>query len=411
MATSIPKFWTLTKPPRDWQTVALNSWLRSFRGIASVVTGGGKTIFAQMCMAAFRRRYPLGRFVIVVPTLALLDQWYVSLREDFLVPADDIAAFSGEGCPAKVGVVNLMVVNTARVQAPRIPETHDAMLIVDECHRAASQSNSLSLRGEYKATLGISATPQREHDDLFHRVLAPTLGPVIFEYNYGQALQDGVIVPFDLVNVSVQMSAEEQQRYDDATIDITRTYQRVESGRVNQEVLVRKLQRRARLAASSIQRIPVTIRLAEQHRENRLIVFHESIHSAEAILKILLARHINATIYHSRISAELRRDNLRLYRRGVFDALVTCRALDEGTNVPETDVAIVASSTASVRQRIQRLGRVLRPAPGKPRAKIYTIYVSKPEEDRLVKEARKLTEAGEITWMRSSIGRNDAAST
>ena len=80
MTTSTSKAWALTKSPRDWQTVALDSWRQSFRGIASVVTGGGKTIFAQMCMASFRRRYPLGRFVIVVPTLALLDQWYVSLR-------------------------------------------------------------------------------------------------------------------------------------------------------------------------------------------------------------------------------------------------------------------------------------------------------------------------------------------
>ena len=74
--------------------------------------------------------------------------------------------------------------------------------------------------------------------------------------------------------------------------------------------------------------------------------------------------------------------------------MVTCRALDEGINVPETDVAIVASSTGSVRQRIQRLGRVLRPAPGKQRARIYTIYVSKPEEERLIKEAGKLTDTG-----------------
>ena len=401
--------WTLTKTPRDWQTTALDSWQKSFHGIASVVTGGGKTIFAQMCMDAFRRRYPFGRFVILVPTLALLDQWYVSLREDFLVPPGDMAIFSGESRPKTLGVVNLMVLNTARVLAMNVPESHDAMLIVDECHRAASQSNSLALTGDYRATLGISATPEREYDDLFHRILVPALGPILFEYNYTQALHDGVIVPFDLVNVSVDMSAEEQLRYDEATTDIVRTYRRVESGEVSREVLAIKLQRRTRLAASSLQRIPVTIRLAEQHRGSRLIVFHESIPSADTIHKVLSARRFNSTIYHSKISAELRRDNLRLYRRGIFDTLVTCRALDEGTNVPETDVAIVASSTGSVRQRIQRLGRVLRPAPGKPRATIYTIYVSKPEEERLVREARVLTQAGEITWMRSTFKGKDAA--
>ena len=398
-----PKTWRLNRPPRDWQSKALEVWQQSLRGIASVVTGGGKTTFAHMCMQVFRERYPNGRFVIVVPTLALVDQWYVSLREDLMVPDELIAVFSGEDRPKHFGAVNLMVVNTARTYASKVSEQYDTMLIVDECHRAASQSNALALKGNHKATLGISATPNREYDDLFNAALVPALGPVIFKYEYDQALRDGVIVPFDLINVSTDMTSEEQRKYDDATSDISRTFQKVQSGDVSRDLLVRKLQRRARLAASSIQRIPVTIRLAEQHRDNRLIIFHESIHSAENILEILLARRFSATIYHSQISGELRRDNLRLYRRGLFSVLVTCRALDEGINVPETEVAIVASSTGSVRQRIQRLGRVLRPATGKTRARIYTIYVSKPEEDRLVNEARRLTDTGEITWMRSAV--------
>lgn len=398
-----PRSWVLTKTPRDWQSIALKSWQNSLRGIASVVTGGGKTTFALMCMQVFRRRYPIGRFVIVVPTLALVDQWYVSLLEDLKVPDESIAVFSGESRPREFNEVNLMVVNTAREFASKASEQHDTMLIVDECHRAASRSNAHALKGNYKATLGISATPNREYDDLFDSILVPALGPVIYRYEYDQALRDGVIVPFDLINVSTGMTSEEQQKYDDATIDISRTFRKVESGDVSRDSLVRKLQRRARLAATSIQRIPVTIRLAEKHRKNRLIIFHENIDSAEKIFEILLARRFSATIYHSRIGAELRRDNLRLYRNGLFSALVTCRALDEGINVPETDVAIVASSTGSVRQRIQRLGRVLRPAPGKQRARIYTIYVSKPEEERLIKEAGKLTETGEIRWMHSAL--------
>ena len=401
--------WRLDKSPREWQSKALDVWKSRLRGIASVVTGGGKTTFAQMCMQVFRERYLAGRFVIVVPTLALLDQWYVSLREDLMVPDDSLAVFSGEDRPDDLSVVNLMVVNTARRYARRVSEKYDTMLIVDECHRAASPSNSLALMGNYKASLGISATPEREHDELFDTVLVPTLGPIIFQYDYRSALQDDVIVPFDLVNVGTEMTSEEQEKYDAATVDIANTFRRFQAGEVSKDILVRKLQRRARLAASSIQRVPVTIRLAEQHRANRLIIFHESIDSAESILKILLARRFSATIYHSKIGAELRRDNLRLYRRGVFNVLVTCRSLDEGVNVPETDVAIVAASTGSVRQRIQRLGRVLRPASGKRRATVYTIYVSKPEEDRLVKEAAKLTEAGQITWMRSSVRTRNAA--
>ena len=236
MTTAAPESWTLTKPPREWQMSALDSWKRAQRGITSVVTGGGKTIFAQMCMEVFRQRNPLGRFVIVVPTLALLDQWYVSLREDLRVPENEIATFSSDGRPSGIGIVNLMVINTARHHAPKIPESHDAMLIVDECHRAASESNAQALKGKYRATLGISATPEREHDDLLSTVLIPALGPVIFEYDYNQAMSDEVIVPFDLLNVSTEMTEEEQRKYDDASLDISRTYRRVESGEVSREV-------------------------------------------------------------------------------------------------------------------------------------------------------------------------------
>jgi superfamily II DNA or RNA helicase len=77
---------------------------------------------------------------------------------------------------------------------------------------------------------------------------------------------------------------------------------------------------------------------------------------------------------------------------------VCCRALDEGINVPETAIAILASSTASIRQRVQRLGRVLRPAHGKEFADIYTIYASDTEESRLTAEAENLGEICKVTW-------------
>lgn len=367
-------------------------------------------MFAEMCMQAFRARYLDGRFVIVVPTAALLDQWYVSLREDLAVPEDNISLYSGHSQPQEPNTVNLMVINTARACAPPVSRTGPTMLIVDECHRAASASNALALTGCPTATLGISATPEREYDDLFSTVLVPALGPVIFRYDYNQALEDGAIVPFDLVNVHADMTPAEQQRYDRLSHDIARTFCRYQRGDIGRDVLDAKLRRRARLSATSLRRIPVTVSLAEQARGNRTIVFHENIDAAESILRILLARHFNATIYHSRIGPQMRRDNLRLYRQAIFEVLVTCRALDEGVNVPETTVAIVAASTSSLRQRIQRLGRVLRPAQGKKRAKIYTVYMTRVEEERLLREVDGLVDTQNVVWMRSSFGDDHATS-
>ena len=67
-------------------------------------------------------------------------------------------------------------------------------------------------------------------------------------------------------------------------------------------------------------------------------------------------------------------------------------------NVPETAVAVIASSTASQRQRIQRLGRVLRPSRGKDKAVIYTLFATEQEQKRLTTEAARLEGVASVFW-------------
>ena len=374
--------------------------MNDLRGVLSVVTGGGKTVFAQLCILEFLKLYPGGRIVIIVPTTSLLDQWHVSLQEDLGVSANEIASYSGDEKAKKPRIINLMVINTARSLAAQLSEEQDSFLIVDECHRAGSPVNALSLKGTHQASLGLSATPQREYDDGFEEYIVPALGSVIYEYGYENAFSDGVISPFELVNVRTNLLPHEQSRFDKLSKRIAVEFQRSKNEVLNEERLKRLLQQRARVSAAAAMRVPVAAKLVELNRGVRTLVFHESIESANALVHILNERSHSATIYHSKIGPTVRRDNLRLYRKGAFDILVTCRALDEGLNVPETRVAIIASSTASTRQRIQRLGRVLRPAPGKTHAIVYTIYATDQEEKRLIKEASGFNEITAITWQR-----------
>jgi superfamily II DNA or RNA helicase len=67
-------------------------------------------------------------------------------------------------------------------------------------------------------------------------------------------------------------------------------------------------------------------------------------------------------------------------------------------NAPETTVAIIASSTTSRRQRIQRLGRVLRPHKNKTQATIYSLYCTNTEEKNLQAEAAELEGKVKVTW-------------
>ena len=92
---------------------------------------------------------------------------------------------------------------------------------------------------------------------------------------------------------------------------------------------------------------------------------------------------------------------LSQFRKGELDVLVTCRALDEGFNVPETELGIIAASTATLRQRIQRLGRIVRPAKGKVGAVVYTLVATGPEIQRLEEEEERLEGVATVTWSRA----------
>src|SRR5690606_35253205 len=148
--------------------------------------------------------------------------------------------------------------------------------------------------------------------------------------------------------------------------------------------------------------LPAAAKIIENHRRIKAIVFREQIFAADVITHFLKERRHRVAVYHSGIGAHLRQDNLRMFRRGRIDVLVTCRALDEGINVPDASLAVVVASTSSTRQRIQRLGRVLRPSPGKEKAEIYTIYATEPEAERLRQEEEGLEGANSVAWQKLS---------
>lgn len=384
---------------RLWQSEALTAWRNAGdRGVVAVVTGGGKTWFALACVLDLLKRHPDTAVVIVVPTVALLDQWVVVLTDDLGVLPEDIAMFGGGRRPTQPRLFNVMVINTARSIAPIIAAERPTFLIIDECHRAASLHNALSLRGDHVATLGLSATPERDFDDLFSEVVVPVLGSVIYRYDYSQALADRVITPFDLTNVYVPLSFDEQAKYDSLTRRLVPMFRRRERGEAVDDRLHRLLRDRARVSTGAEMRIPAAIKILEGRKRTRAIVFHEQIAAADIITGVLLSRGHRTAAYHSGIGQHVRQDNLRLFRRGEIDVLVTCRALDEGINVPDASLAVIVASTASTRQRIQRLGRVLRPAHGKERAQIFTVYASEPEAERLRQEEAGLEGVNAVAW-------------
>lgn len=378
-------------PLRRWQREALNVWEQNGRrGIVGAVTGGGKTVFALSAIAHAKIETAL----IVVPTIALLEQWWDETAAFFNLRLDDINVIRGRP-RMRAGTINLAVMNTAaKIQ----PISSNLFLIVDECHKAASPKLRAVLELPKHAALGLSATPERPYDEGLEEILVPALGPVLYRYTYREALADKVIVPFYLKNIIFDLEPDSQREYDKLTRAIARSIDRFGPEAPESVGL---MMRRARVLNLSMARVRLTLRLVAQHRGRRILIFHESVEACILIHQVLSENSVKAGIYHSKINMRERAETLAAYRSGSIEVLVTCRALDEGFNVPETEIGIIAASTATRRQRIQRLGRVLRPASGKSGATIYTLVATKPEIDRLRAEEVELEGVAEASWVRT----------
>ena len=383
---------------RPWQEEALRAWKSAgFRGCFEVATGGGKTTFA---LVARQHSLPIGLFrrtLIIVPTTALLDQWYVEMTEEADVATDDIKMLTGADM-AMDRPICLSVINTARNLPDLLDDTSDVLLIVDECHRAGSVENAKALLPVTAATIGLSATPYRDFDDGFLQFVEPRLGPVLYSYGLADAIADGVLADLRLTYVRIPLLPDEQSQYD----RLSRRIAAAASKPGSEETVEALLRTRARLYNNAFYRLPVMRSLMTTRRGLRTIVFLESIAAAHEAKGLLDHDGHSVAIYHSRMSTHMRRSNLKHFRNGTFDVLIACRALDEGFNVPEAEVALIVAGTSSRRQRIQRVGRVLRSLDEKSHGEVVTLYATPVEEQRLVAESEGLGLVGQTRWIEAS---------
>ena len=389
--------------PRRWQLEALAAWSKEFRGVVSVVTGAGKTFFAMQCMQAVWERFPDAKVLVVVPTVALMDQWRVALRNELSFEDADIDLIGGGIRRIGDSRVTLGILNSLRSLAAELTAKDRWFLIVDECHRIASPANRRILDADFIATLGLSATPERQYDNLFQTVVSHKLGAIVFRYEYKEASRDGIISAFELWNIRVPPNSSERKQLNADNRAIHLESKRLRNIGIDISPRLRALLlRRSRHSQRVRARIPAAVALVDQLRNRRGLVFHESIQSANEISAELTRRGHRVRPYHSQLGTPTRYLNLLLYVRGQIDVLVTCRALDEGLDVPRSEFGVICASTSSTRQRIQRLGRVLRPHPDKRAATVITMYVLPGEAEALRLESEQLEGVANVRWFEAT---------
>jgi hypothetical protein len=382
---------------RTWQAAAFIKWQKQDRkGILDATTGGGKTHFALFCIEYYQKIRPQASILIAVPTKGLLDQWIEELVAYFGFDQTKINICTNKR-PIRENRINIGIFNSLSKANLNIRERF--FLIVDECHKLPTATFSKILLLQTDATLGLSATPQRKYDNLFEKILEPRLGKVFYKYSLVDGTRDKVLVPFELHNIYFKPSDDQEKEIQKRNKQIA-IYLRKKDKEDYQDKIVRLLILRAKLINSFYQRCIIAIKTAINDKKKKTIIFHEDIRSCRFIHSELLKRGVSAEIYHSQMKPIERGRALNKIKSDHSKVLICCKALDEGLNIPSIDTAIIAAATATERQRIQRIGRVLRKSPGKTKAVIYTIFCSENELNRLQNEVRDLPKSIKVKWLK-----------
>jgi len=406
-----------------WQEECLALWFKNdCRGIVNVVTGAGKTVLATaavMRLSALPGMESL-RIKIVVPKAFLVRQWARALREQLSVSREDIGVFSGSRKSSPGRKYMIYVINSARYSLAKhilgnFSLSQPVFLIADECHHYGTEQNSkifdffpyvTNNRRFY--SLGLSATPQCEH---YEDVLVPNLGREIYRFSFNHALRAGVINRFAVFHICLKFSRFEREEYDDLTDQIKAALAKLRKECPNigardsisffselrylamtgkntktadlANAILMMLYQRKEIVYHASARAPCVIDLVRLIRKNaRILIFGERIEKADEIYYMLNEAYPNEVgIYHSGMYKSAGEAALKRFEDGEIRILVSCRTLDEGLSVTGADIGIIVSSTGSTRQRIQRLGRILRKKETERLAYFYYLYIEDTTEE------------------------------
>jgi superfamily II DNA or RNA helicase len=356
---------------RWYQRDALAAWgAANRRGVIALPTGAGKTMIATAAIATCGVAA-----LCLVPTCVLLEQW-----ANVLMRYGREVGRLGDG-ERSVASVTVATYARAITWAPRNGDRF-GLVVVDEAHHVGAGCPGEVLEMLVaKARLGLTATPP--HDDAAV-ALERHVGPIVYALAIDDLVGDS-LADFDLITIPVRLGRDERARYDAARAvfgTVFASFQRASRG-ADWQAFVRAAMRsevgREAIAAWRTSReilsYPADKRsvlreLLVRHANHRTLVFTRDNRTTYEIAREFLVHPITHEIGRKERAAALQRFNA-----GEANVLVSAQVLDEGLDVPEAEIAIVVGGSASARRHVQRIGRVLRPAPGK-RARVYELTVS-----------------------------------
>ena len=427
-STEIEPHFPYPTGPRDYQQKAFDSWKKSQCGLFNMATGTGKTLTSLNCLLQIYKQFGYYKAIILVPTVTLVEQWEKECRKfDFqhiVKVCSKNKNWKGEidrltmkeNFNPTNSPINYVVISTYASFA-RDNVFHDLMslskkclLIADEAHNMGSKRilDRIDSVGErFKRRIGLSATPERQFDEKGNKELRRFFNSeneYTFVFSMKEAIKNKFLCEYYYFPHVVRLCDDEMYDYMEISQKLGKIY-RYNGGYLDldDEIVRALLLKRRRIIHKARNKQDAFKNIIEERYKEKgnlkytLVYVPEGLKpdsiadvydSSDVVEDDMEADKLineytqivmdvsNTTTVRKFVSGQKNREAiLKDFENGDLEVLTSMKCLDEGVDVPRSELAIFCASTGNPRQFIQRRGRILRTHKEKKYAYIHDLVV------------------------------------
>jgi superfamily II DNA or RNA helicase len=402
-----PKF-PFSAGPREYQREAYENWKQNnYSGVFAMATGTGKTITSLNCLLNEFAKDGFYRAIILVPSIALLDQWEEEVKSFNFNKILKVGGgnnwekeFSNYVSNCTWGLKeDLIMISTYgsfildRFQKMFQKVQSEFIVIADEAHNMGANNIKAAMANlQILKKIGLSATPKRIYDLEGTQAIDKFFNdtpPYTYSFSMERALKEGFLSNYKYFPLIVELTEDELEEYVEISKKLLKFFD-FKKGEFKKDPIVEILflKRKNIIHKASNKKeafinildelvrakktkyvfgyIPEGFSENEEGETERLLdQFLKEAHKAYPEIKM------NSYTAADQDLKEI----LRGFSEGKIEILLAMKMLDEGVDVPRAEVGIFASSTGNPRQFIQRRGRLLRKHKKKAFATIYDMVV------------------------------------
>ena len=414
------------------QVRAIEKWFQCGNSLLmEMATGTGKTRTAIGCLLKKISDKKRLLTIIATPQNTLSRQWLLDFN-NLKVPVDRTAIIDGTNHNWRKDLALILLdLATDKITTGVVFTTHDTsssndfistikeyqydteiLFICDEVHAVGAAQQRKALLKEYKYRIGLSATPERMFDEEGTTLIRDYFGKDSFEFTIYDALHTineltgkPFLNQYNYCPVFVRLNEDEMQKYKSLTkrVAYMLSLKKKKDKEFDESALQRLYDQRADIlknAENKIDMLAELITIIEPQNFYDTIIFVTE-KQMEPCLSLLASRQIkrakiteeeSATKKVNILGETERQSIISAFARKELQAVLGIKCLDEGIDIINARVAILMASTTNPREFIQRVGRVIRPAPNKDISIIYDMIVLPDDESSkgiLEKEAKR----------------------